>query len=429
MPNTLLTLSSITVSSASSTRWPYLMYPCNTVVQPKSLPGFYDGDMYLGKNVLMPEVSGSFANELVDLYKITGKTKYLNAAINAANTLATAVRTDADATSSPWPFRINAVTNVVPRGANGGDYGYTTAFVPMLDLFTKLINIKQGNTSAYSSARSVTITWLKNYPVKSNHWGNYFEDDDNSTTNNTETNADTLAKWVLEHPSLWGSSYLTDARSMLNWTYTTLGMPNWNGTNWTAYGTIPICEETRELPPIMVPGYAGQSHTSRHYAVELLYCEKSGDWTWKDRAVHGLNWATYTVADNGTNKYPTSGNWYLDGYTDYIKHYLWAMGISPDLAYDGANHLLRSSSIVKSISYNTNRISYATYDNASQEVLRITFTPSSVTADGVALRRLGSISALDTQEGYTFGVPGDAPGVLRIRHDKSGSISIIPPPK
>ena len=36
----------------------------------------------------MPHVGGNFANELVDLYKITGKTKYLNAAIKAANTLA-----------------------------------------------------------------------------------------------------------------------------------------------------------------------------------------------------------------------------------------------------------------------------------------------------------------------------------------------------
>lgn len=410
--------------SASTAHWPHLLYPCNTVAHPALQTGFYDGDMYLGKDVLMPHVSANFANELVDLYKITGKEKYLDAATNAANTLATMIRADADATYSPWPFRINAVTNAVPKGANGDDYGYTTHFVPMLELFTKLIDMNRGNTSDYTSARNATIAWLKKYPVKENHWGNYFEDDDNNMENNTETNADTLAKWVLENQALWGSSYLADASSMLNWTYAVLGMPMWNGIDWTAYGTVPICEETRELPPIAVPGYAGQSHTARHYAVKLLYCEKVGDWAWKDQAVCGLNWATYMVAANGTNWYPSSGNWYTDGYTDYIRHYLLAMGVCPDLAYDGADHLLRSSSVVKAVAYSQNAIDYTTYDNESREVLRITFTPQSITAGGVVLAKLDVTSALDSQQGYTFEAPGDAPGVLRIHHASSGSIHV-----
>ena len=403
--------------------WPNLLYPCNTVHNPTSLNGFYDGEMYQGKNVIEPHVSANFANELVDLYKITGTTKYLNAAINAANTLANMVKINPDANYSPWPFKINVVTNTVCTDASG-TYGYDTHCSPAMELFTKLINMNQGNVSAYSSARTICINWLKAYPVVTNHWGNYFCDDDASTTNNTETNADELARWVLENTSLWGSTYLTDANSMLSWTYNTLGVPNWNGTNWTTYGMVPICEESREMPPLSNPGYVGNSHTARHYADKLLYAEKSGDWSKRDEAVRGLNWATYMVDTIGRNYFPTSGVWYTDGYGDYFQHYLRAMGICPDLAYNGEDHLLRSTSVVKSIAYSSKSISYTTYDNASTEVLRITFSPSSVMIGGVTLTKLSYISAIDTQQGYTFEAPGDASGVLRIRHDNYSNIVI-----
>ena len=104
-----------------------------------------------------------------------------------------------------------------------------------------------------------------------------------------------LLNGSLKTTSLWDSNSLKDVRDILNWSYNTLGLPNWKGTNWKMYGVVPIGEETRELPD-----YASNSHTARHYAVELRYAEKSGDWSKKDEAVRGLNWATYMVDTNWT---------------------------------------------------------------------------------------------------------------------------------
>jgi hypothetical protein len=156
--------------------------------------------------------------------------------------------------------------------------------------------------------------------------------------------------------------------------------------------------------------------------------EKTGTDAWKDRAIHGLNWATYTVAENGVNCYPAVGtivqNWITDGYTDYVKHYLWAMGSLPELSNSKTSHILGSSSQVRTVQYNPDSVQYSTYDADSTETLRVSFSVTGVSAGGVALARLAGTSDLRASQGYTFGASGDAPGVLRIRHKNSGSIVV-----
>jgi hypothetical protein len=101
------------------------------------------------------------------------------------------------------------------------------------------------------------------------------------------------------------------------------------------------------------------------------------------------------------------------------------MAAAPYLAPNDQDHLLRTSSVIQNISYQTGQISYQTFDDHSQELLRVnTFVPVSVTADGVPLPRLNSVSELDQQEGYTLGASGDLPSVLRIRHDHARTIVI-----
>jgi hypothetical protein len=67
--------------SEPSDRWPYLPYPYNTVIH----SGIYDGDMRNGKGFLQPDKAGNFGYELINLYKMTGDKKYLEAAIKIAN--------------------------------------------------------------------------------------------------------------------------------------------------------------------------------------------------------------------------------------------------------------------------------------------------------------------------------------------------------
>jgi hypothetical protein len=123
----------------------------------------------------------------------------------------------------------------------------------------------------------------------------------------------------------------------------------------------------------------GNSHTSRHASVELRYCEVTGNDARKEQAIRRLNWATYMVDTDGKNRYPRDDIWLTDGYGDYVRHYLRAMAAQPELAPEDGDHLLRTSSVIQSISYNANNISYTKFDARSQERLKLgAWTPGHV---------------------------------------------------
>ena len=54
-----------------------------------------------------------------------------------------------------------------------------------------------------------------------------------------------------------------------------------------------------------------------------------------------------------------------------MRHYLRAMAAEPELAPSGQNHLLFTSSVLKSISYSPDRIAFTVFDRRSRELLRI----------------------------------------------------------
>jgi len=56
------------------------------------------------------------------------------------------------------------------------------------------------------------------------------------------------------------------------------------------------------------------------------------------------------------------------------------MASSPDLAPDGQNHLLRSSSVIQAIEYGADRIVYSKFDRESTERLKLgAWAPGTVT--------------------------------------------------
>ena len=227
----------------------------------------------------------------------------------------------------------------------------------------------------------------------------------------TETNADTLALYILEHPE-WDSNWQRDARSILDATEDQFG----DGT-YFGYGVLAIMEQTAYM-------VAGNSHTARHSSVELVYSEKTNDNTKKPQAIRSLNWATYWVDNDGKNVYPDGDIWYSDGYGDYVRHFSRAMAAAPELCPRNQDHLLHTSSVVKTVTYGVQSVGYTTFDEAARELLRVTFTPGAVLAGGVPLNRLSTRSELEVREGYTFEAAGDVAGVLRIRHDHSRQIVV-----
>ncbi|MEO8370495.1 MAG: hypothetical protein ABI806_15030 [Candidatus Solibacter sp.] len=373
--------------------WSNTVFPYDTVHH----SGVYDGDMVAGKGVLQPDKAASFASELVILYKMTGNRRYLDAAVKMADMLVKHVR-PGDTDHSPWPYRVVAATGQTAQAKMTVEYfeapnpgevdmkrnhnigaSYTTNWTGALRLFDALAALKAGDATAYAKTKAVLAAWLKAYPFRSHKWGPFFEDVPTAMWSETETNADTMAYYLLENPR-FDPQAGEFARRALDWSEAMFA-----NREWQDVGVLPINEQTTYKQP-------GNSHSSRHASLELLYGEKTGDRSREDAAIRRLNWATYMVDENGRNMYPAvtrasaslagsgAGHWLTDGYGDYARHYLRAMASLPSLAPEDQNHLLRTTSVIRNIAYTADGIRYEKFDGASTERLKLgEWAPRSVT--------------------------------------------------
>ena len=330
--------------------WPNLPFPYNTDIH----SGTYDGDMIAGEGYLQPDKAGSFGTELVTLHKITGEPRYLRVAIGIADTLARNAD-PGDGDHSPWPYRVHHQTGEV-FGKDGVLFTYTTNWTGALRLFDDLIAMGSGSVAEYETARALLVDWLKAYPLKTMRWGPFFEDI--NTYSDTQINAGTLARYILEHPA-WMRDGEEAVRRILDDCDRKFGNPFWD-----RYGVRATNEQTAYEVP-------GNSHSSRQNALELMWSEATGDWSRKEQSIRNLNWATYMVAEDGRNRYYRDDIWLTDGYGDYVRHYLRAMAASPDLAPPDQNHLLRTSSVVRAIAYGDDAITYEKWDADSRERLKL----------------------------------------------------------
>ncbi len=380
-------------NSPSTAEWPDLPYPYNTL----AYSGIYDGDMVIGRNYTQPDKAGSFANELIQLYKLIGYGShgqtptgiYLESAINIANTLAKHTIPGNDSIS-PLPFKVHAllgktgkITDLDGNVKEVQLFDYTTNWSGTLELFLNLIYMKKGNTKEYQKAFDTILAWMKKYPLQNNRWGPFFEDIVGES--DTQINATTFAQFMMNHPEYF-PNWKQEVKGIFNWVYEKLG-----NKEWEKYGVIAVNEQTAFNVP-------GNSHTSRQASAELQYAALTGDKSFVKKAILQLNWATYMVNNKGENQYLHDDIWLSDGYGDYVRHYLRSMAFMPELAPAGQNHLLSSSSTVQKIKYETDNISFTTFDKQSDVLLRLASKPKSVTVSGKESTQLDKLD----KEGYVW---------------------------
>jgi hypothetical protein len=384
--------------SDSTDAWPFLPYPYNTDVH----SGKYDGDMRNGKGITQPDKAGNFGYELVNLYKMTGVDKYLKAAERIATTLMMHI-IPGDSTKSPLPFRVNAKTgesgflfNNSLSGRKAESALYTSNWTGTMMLFKELEAFNPVKSDKYEKAFETILSWMKTYPLKTNKWGPFFEDIPGWS--DTQTNAITFTMYILRNPGLF-PDWQKDIKGIIEWTHKELG-----NRDYSKYNVEVMNEQTVYRVP-------GNSHSSRQASVELIYTDLSGDTTYKTNAIRTLNWATYTVASDGRNRYIHDDIWLTDGYGDYIRHFLRAMYAFPELAPSDKNRFLGTSSVVTSINYRPDSIMYFTYDRAT-DILRLKQKPLRITCEGKEL-----MESLDkNSEGFSWKDMG-AGGVLKIKHE------------
>jgi hypothetical protein len=389
-------------------KWPNIPYPCNT----EKIP-VYDGDLVIGKGFTQPDKAGSFGYELVMLYKKTGNIKYLVAAEKIANTLASNT-TDGDHDHSPMPFKVNTKTGetgfILSKDRKSRiESSYTSNWTGTLRLFQELGKLHTGNTAAYQKSFDKISKWLQEYPLKNNRWGPFFEDID--SWSDTEINAGTMASFIMDNPE-WIPDWKGKVRGIQNWVLDTLAIPYWK-----QYGVTVIGEQTAYI-------IQGQSHTARNAAIEMRFAELTGDCSRVGEAIRQFNWCTYAVDVDGKNRWTDFESyelWWTDGYGDYFRHFLRAMASNPELAM-AENHLLRTSSVVQKISYEKNHISYTTFDQQSQELIRMKSRPHRILSNGIKIRKVKDFSSKFVS-GWSWQQLTQG-GVLRLNHMRGNTIEI-----
>ena len=386
-------------------KWPFIPYPYNTDVH----SGKYDGDMRNGKGITQPDKAGTFGYELVNLYKITGEKKYLESAIRIAATLAGNMLSG-DSMSSPLPFRVNAKTGETGSLFDNRGSGkmvspalYTANWTGTMMLFEELLMLDSQNKELYEHSFQTLLEWMKSNPLKTNKWGPFFEDIPGWS--DTQTNAITFAMFIMQHRDLF-PDWKSEVKGIIDWTYAELG-----NHEYEKYKVKVMNEQTVYRVP-------GNSHSSRQASVELMFAELTGDTAYTTNAIRTLNWATYTVAADGRNRYIRDDIWLTDGYGDYVRHYLRAMAVLPELA-PFENHLLKSTSVIKYIEYSPNKITFTTFDNGSDVVLRLISRPSSVTLNDERIE----ISKTSGTDGWNW-VPLEKGGIVKIQFRGGNRVEI-----
>ena len=359
-----------------------------------SNPQYGTDNISEGVGIIEPDKIGELGfHGYLRFYQITGLTKYRDAAIACADTLAAHVRTGS-ATQSPWPFWANAQTGALA----GTPEDYCAHVVAPIRLFDELIRLNLGNVAAYQTARTTAWNWMMTYPMANNIWTKYFEDvgpDASHNGNLNQYNAGQTARYFLERPDL-NPNWQSHATGIINWVEANFGGTD-QGEPGLQYGARVISEQNAYK-------FKMASHTSRFAAICAMLAEKTGDAALKEKAFRSLNWCSYMARSTGSviegpfEFAANQNNWYSDGHGDYIRHFMLAMGAFPEWAPATGSHILRSTSVVKSVTYMSTSITYSTFDASSTETLRVAGGILSITANGTALAQRSDLNA----QGYTI---------------------------
>jgi len=369
-----------------------------------------------GLHCIEPDKVGELGIGYLKFYEITLEVKYLRAAIDCADALAKHIRDVRSGdrqfainfdTRSPWPFRVNARTGIVIDE-------YTSNVIESVRLFDELIRISDSirltneKKDSYQKARDIAWGWLfsLNGPMITYIWNGYFEDvpGDPDVQNRIQITPMETARYILKYPEL-DPDWRIDVKALISWV----------GSVFATEGMDAIKEQTWCYEPM-------GSHTSRYASINAMMYELTGEELYKDEAFRFFNFASYMCEDIGYvwvgPTWPTA--WFSDGYGDYIRHFMEGIAAVPEWAPADEDHLLRSTSVVRKISYEQNKIEYTTFDDSSMEVLRITRKPKSVSVGGTILRQQKNLDA----PGWTWEKLKRG-GVLRINHVDGSDIVIM----
>lgn len=396
-------------------------YTWARVPYPSANPGSrrYTGWSNHGEDYVEPHVVGEDGYAYLRLYEMTGNTKYLLEAIRCADALVKNFK-PGDERNSPWPYRCLARDGGMKGGK--GMFPYSANVVEPIMLFDELARLEQGDVAAYEKVREGAWAWLMKYPMQNNVWVGYFEDVQASMENMNQVIPLEFARYVLLHPEK-DPDWREHSKQLIEWVKNT---PKW--PKYIVHGATVTTEQgDGKAFCCNLPNQCCDSHSARLAAVEAIYYAKTGDDAYKQAAYRTYNWVTYFQGLPAKAHAPFSNQWWFtDEFADGPRRMMDAFWAVPEWAPADESHLLGSLSVVTKISYGAGSVTYSTFDDESTDVLRLDFTPDSVSVGGRPISRAKDLA----QQGYTF---DESTHVLSIHHctsqdvDVQGTSDRVPP--
>jgi Malectin domain len=363
------------------------------------------------------DICADMGRGLLRAYQVTENQCWLDAVKHWGDLLAE--HCNLDPNSDPWPRYANP-EDVAWPGVNKQTGGVTM----VLAFLDELIRIGYtGNDGRIVAVRDAGLRYLNDKLLPrwtaDDTWAYYFWDWRNPVQN-CSTTADVVS-YLITHKKRF-PNWRNDARNILTeFLMRSSANPGSSGDVYSGAWAYPesssCCERSLWYAPLMDGSIMAQ------YAVE------ANDGWIRELAYRQLILQTYDGHETGVSEDNIDGGIIVNGTWLNIAHpwpLRWVLNsigwLPEELGANRENHLVRSSAVVNSIVYGAGAISYSTFDAPADtiDVLRLSFAPNTIIADGKKLRLRHDLAS----NGFTVRRLSNGDAIVQIRHDGARKIVI-----
>lgn len=355
---------------------------------------------------------------LVKAYELLGEKRWFDAAKRWADAFAAHCRPHP--LLSPWSRYAN------PEDAQWEDL-QTGGVVFIIEFLDEVIRCGYlGKDHALVRARKAGVAYLRDVLlprwVKDDTWGrNYWDWPDPVQAENV---TEFVARYLMAHPREF-PNWRQDVRNILTLFLNRTSVAPGSGGGvfsgaWAYPESSGCCGRSLWYGPLeLAPVYAE-------------YAARTGDAWAREMARRQIILATYDATDNGVVEdnidggVIVAGDWFKIAHPMALKHCLNALAWLPDVfGPAGENHIMRASSVVRSVHYGKGRIEYETFDAppGCTDILRLAYVPSRVIGDGGDLPR----TTRGARVGWSVRALPGGDCIVAVRHEGKRRIVVVGP--
>lgn len=361
------------------------------------------------------DLSAQLGSAMIVAYKLTGVSRYRDAALHWADLLAE--HCQPQPAVSPWNRYANPEDSKWDTRQTGG----VSLILQFLDDVVRLGYT--GKNNAIITARDAGEAYLRDELL--NGWsddptfGHHFWDWLNPVA--TCAVPCYTAQYIMNRPHAF-PLWKTDLRNMLSLFFSRASVnPASSGDVYSGAWAFPeasnCCGKSLQYPVMSI-------------AATLARFGVQADSPWaREIARRQTILCTYDahetgVVEDGIDGGPiVAGDWFNLAHPWPLRQVMELLAWQPEtFGARRENHIMRSSSVITLVQYGQGRIRYSTYDapHPCQEVLRLAFSPRLVTAAGKPLEKKADLN----RNGYTVTRLADGDYIVIVRHDECRDVVI-----